>query len=322
MKKIQVLLATYNGSKYVIDQINSILMNFKWVSEYNCSILISDDSSSDETIQLIKNNFSNIPGVNIISTSRKGGVRNNFTFLINYADGDFIFFCDQDDLWLPSKLRVFMDEFNQRSALNNEPMLIHSDLCVTDSILSPIHTSMFEYQKLNKAPSFSNMIVSNSITGCVLGINKRLLNILKKSSINKSIMHDWYIGIIASSFGEIIYIPKSLILYRQHENNQVGAKKFSFYEMLSLEKIQNIKQSIWLTKAQAELFLSDFDGQLDKNNEKILKAYISSFDRNILSRCLTFFKYGFYKYGFARNIVFFIFFVFFAGAIKKQKNIT
>ncbi len=321
MKKIQVLLATYNGSKYVIDQINSILMNFKWVPEYDCSILISDDLSSDETIQLIKDNFFNTPGVNIISTSRKGGVRNNFTFLINHADGDFIFFCDQDDLWLPSKLRVFMDEFTQCSSLDNEPLLIHSDLCVTDSILSPIHTSMFEYQKLNKAPSFSNMIVSNSITGCVLGINKALLNILKNSSISKSIMHDWYIGLIASSFGKIIYIPKSLILYRQHENNQVGAKKFSFHEMLSLAKIKKIKQSIWLTKSQADLFLSDFEGDLDKSNAEILKAYVSSFDRSIFLRCLIFFKYGIYKYGFVRNIIFFIFFVFFASSIKKQNVI-
>lgn len=318
MKKIQVLLATYNGSKYVIDQINSIIMNFKWVPEYDCSILISDDSSSDETIELVKNNFLDNPYVHIISTSRKGGVRNNFTFLINHAYGDFIFFCDQDDLWLPSKIRVFMDEFSKCSSLENKPLLIHSDLCVTDSILSPIHTSMFEYQKLNKEPSFSNLIVSNSITGCVLAINKPLLDLLKKSSISESIMHDWYIGLIASSFGKIVFIPKSLILYRQHENNQVGAKKFSFSEMLSLVKIKKIKHSIWLTKKQAEIFLSDFEGLLDKNIEKTLKEYISSFDKSLFSRSLIFFKYEIYKYGFVRNVVFFIFFVFFAKSIKEQ----
>lgn len=310
MQKIQVLLATYNGAKYITEQINSILLNFKKIPEYDCSILISDDNSTDQTINLIRNNFDIDASVKVISTERKGGVRNNFTYLIEHSDADYIFFCDQDDLWLPDKLRIFMDEFLRHAATNNVPLLIHSDLCVSDSTLSPIHTSMFKYQKLNDNPSFSNLIVSNSITGCVLGINKALLNILKESSISKSIMHDWYIGLIASCFGKIIYIPKSLILYRQHGNNQVGAKKFTFTDVFDFSKIESIKKSIKLTKEQAELLLSDFGMRLDKKNHRILEDYISSFDKCFVQRCIILFKHKLYKHGVVRNFIFFIFFIF------------
>lgn len=310
MQKIQVLLATYNGAKYITEQINSVLLNFKKIPEYDCSILISDDNSTDQTVNLIKSEFGNNSEVRIISTERKGGVRNNFTYLIKNSDADYIFFCDQDDLWLPEKLRIFLDEFLRHASINNRPLLIHSDLCVSDSTLSPIHTSMFKYQKLNNNPSFSNLIVSNSITGCVLGINKALVNILKESSINQSIMHDWYIGLIASCFGKVVYIPKSLILYRQHENNQVGAKKFTFADVFNFSKIDGIKKSIKLTKEQANLFLSDFGMKLDKSNYRILEDYISSFEKSFVQRCTIFFKHKLYKHGAIRNSIFFVFFVF------------
>ncbi|WP_049156701.1 glycosyltransferase family 2 protein [Klebsiella variicola] len=320
MEKIQVLLATYNGSKYIREQINSILNNFQYLQDYDCGIIISDDNSTDNTVNIINECFHDNEKVRLLSASRKGGVKNNFTYLIEHADADFLFFCDQDDLWLPEKLRIFMDAFNKNTNEKNTPLLVHSDLCVTDSLLSPIHKSMFEYQKINKHPSFANLIVSNSITGCVLGINRALLNIIKEKNINESIMHDWYIGLVASCFGRLIFIPKSLILYRQHSNNQVGAKEFSFSEIFNFTKVTKIKQSIYLTKMQAELFLNDFNDTLESKEKQLLVSYIKSFDSNFFLRFNLFFNKGIRKYGFVRNSVFFIFYVVFAKLINAKNK--
>ncbi|HEC2597219.1 glycosyltransferase family 2 protein [Raoultella ornithinolytica] len=318
MKKIQVLLATYNGQDYIIDQIESILLNFERAPNYHCEILISDDASTDSTIQTIKNKFSSCANIKILSDERKGGVRNNFTYLINSANADLIFFCDQDDFWLPNKFSKFIDNFydhNGNDLHGDVPVLVHSDLCVVDKYLSPINASMFNYQKLNPDPTFSNLIVSNSITGCVTAINHSLLEILKSSSINNSIMHDWYIGLIAKAMGKVIFLPNSFILYRQHGNNQVGAKKIGFKNLFDFEKFKEALSSIRATKEQAKLFLADFSDSIDSKTSGIANDYVLSFQKSFVFRLRLFLKYGIVKYGFVRNAVFFILYVFFGRSI-------
>lgn len=318
MKKIQVLLATYNGQDYIVDQIESILLNFERAPNYHCEILISDDASKDSTIQVIETKFSSYTNVKILSDERKGGVKNNFTYLINAANADLIFFCDQDDFWLPNKLSKFIEQFydyNGNDLHGDIPVLVHSDLCVVDKHLSPINASMFNYQKLNPDPTFPNLIVSNSITGCVTAINRSLLEILKSSSINNSIMHDWYIGLIAKAMGKVIFLPSSFILYRQHGNNQVGAKKIGFRNLFDFKKIKEALYSIRTTKEQAQLFLADFSDSISPKTSKIVNDYILSFKKSSVFRLRLFLKCGIVKHGFVRNFVFFILYVFFGRFI-------
>ncbi len=313
MKKIQVLLATYNGYNYIVDQIDSILLNFKRIPNYHCEILISDDASQDSTIETIRNKFGSCDNIKILSDERKGGVKNNFSYLIKSANADVVFFCDQDDFWLPNKISKFIEEFydhNGNVIYKDMPVLVHSDLCVVDKDLTPISASMFNYQKLNPDPTFANLIVSNSVTGCVTAINRDLLEILKGSSVNNSIMHDWYIGLIAMAMGKMIYLPRSFILYRQHGNNQVGAKKIGFKNLMDLNKFKEILYSIRATKEQARLFLDDFSDVITPESKKIVSEYVSSFQKSFVFRLRLFFKGGIVKYGFVRNIVFFFMYVF------------
>lgn len=315
MKNIDILLATYNGEKFVKEQISSIIENLDKISGYNSRILISDDGSTDGTISIINENFGCDRRVLVINTNRLGGVKNNFNFLINNTDADFVFFCDQDDFWLPDKVSVFLKEFNIEKNYQL-PLLIHSDLCVVDINLQPIHESMFEYQKLNKAPSFENAIVSNSITGCVAAINKPLLHLLKKSHLGDSIMHDWYAGLIASAFGKIIFIQRSLILYRQHGNNQVGAQKFTLKKIFSSHFYMKTFNSINLTRLQAKNFLGDFSDTLEPEKYNALESYINSFDMGIVYRMKLFFFRDFTKYGLSRSCAFFLFYVFLGGKMS------
>lgn len=313
MKKIDVLLASYNGEKYIGEQIKSVILNFDRIKNFDCKLIISDDNSTDNTVKIIEEICKGDPRVILSSTDRKGGVKENFEFLIGKVSGDYIFFCDQDDFWLPSKMEIFMQKFMNVDKGDAKPILIHSDLCVSDRNLSPINKSMFRYQNINKKPSFSEIITSNSVTGCVMACNKALIDISKNGNIKDSIMHDWYFAIIATVLGHVYFIDSPLILYRQHGGNQVGAKSFSIKEIL---KIKNIKygfkkaeESIKDTQKQAGLFLNNYLPFLSEHQKELLELYSTSKKTSILKRFNLFCFNGVKKKGLIRNLVFFYIYV-------------
>lgn len=316
MKNIIVALATYNGEKYIKEQLLSLgLLQEKAHYLYNFTVLVSDDGSTDNTIfeinEVVKNTNLNLV---VVNAERLGGVKENFKFLISIipSDSDYIFFCDQDDFWLPNKIDLFMNEF--LSCAPEKPVLVHSDLCVVDRSLSPLHHSMFKYQNLNCKPCFVDILVQNSVTGCVMALNQTAIKLLKNSNLSASIMHDWYAALIASGLGEIRYISKSTILYRQHETNQLGAKNASLLGWLSsIKNIHNgIKKSISSisdTRAQTHVFLSDFEAVLPDEYRRIAYRYYDSFDKGIFSRLNLFLFHGIRKSGIVRNMAFFVFYV-------------
>ncbi|MCC3703428.1 glycosyltransferase family 2 protein [Rouxiella badensis] len=313
MRKINVILATYNGEKYVTEQIQSILLNFEHLPEYDCHILVSDDNSSDNTSAIIQRFNQQDPRIELLDNGKKGGPRENFNYLIANTDADYTFFSDQDDLWLPNKMRLFIDRFIELEQQQSGPILLHSDLCVADKNLSPVHISMFTYQNLNRNPDFAALIVSNSVTGCVMALNRELLIETQNSRISESIMHDWYIALLASSTGRISFLDNSLILYRQHGNNQVGAKSASLGDMLfgasMKKKMEQTRISVQKTRAQAQLFLDDYGQVLKSADKALLTAYIESFEKGIFSRFKLFSSHGIRKSGSVRNVFFFIFYV-------------
>lgn len=313
MRKINVILAAYNGEKYITEQIQSILLNFTHLPEYDCRLLVSDDSSSDHTSAIVQRLNQQDSRIELLDSSKKGGPRENFNYLISHTEADYTFFSDQDDLWLPNKMRIFMDRFIELEQQQSGPILIHSDLCVADKNLSPVHPSMFVYQNLNSKPDLAALIVSNSVTGCVMALNRELLTEVKKSRISESIMHDWYIALLARSTGRLSFIENALILYRQHDNNQVGAKSASIGDMLlghsMKKKIAQTRQAIDQTRAQAQLFLEDYGQVLKPEDKEILQKYIASFSKGIFARLRLFSNGGIRKSGTLRNVFFFIFYV-------------
>lgn len=310
MKKIAILLATYNGEEYIEEQLNSIVCNISKLDQdrYHVDVMISDDASTDRTLEIINKLRENYEYIHVIDFSKKGSAIDNFSFLIKNVpdDYDFYFFSDQDDFWLPHKLAIFLNEFE--STDNSVPTLIHSDLSVVNNKLFPINHSMFNFQKINKHPNLYNLILQNSITGCVMAINKPLLIKARNSSIEKSIMHDWYLGLIALAFGNVKFIDYPTILYRQHSNNEVGAKRFNYIYVLNRilnirETICKIKYSLKKIDDQARLFISDFESQLKSEDERKINLFLSN---SKLNRFLCFF-YGFKKNGFVRNIAYILF---------------
>lgn len=252
-KKIYILLATYNGEEYLSEQIDSLLAQ----TYNNWKLWIHDDYSSDKTVYIIQKYLEEHPDKMMFldDNIKCGGAKENFSHLLNSIDDDFdyLMFCDQDDVWLENKIDVTLRKMLQTETLySSKPILVHSDLIVTDSKLNTIDTSMFAYQKLNFkfAEDIKELGISNCITGCTMMINNILFH-LSKNIPNEAIMHDWWIGLLClKNNGIIEFEKKSTILYRQHHSNTVGSIKFNI--LFILKKLLKTINSIKLLKKQLD----------------------------------------------------------------------
>lgn len=198
---ISICIATYNGEKYIYQQIKSILSQLK----SNDEIIISDDLSSDKTIEEI--NKLKDPRIKIfINSSRKGVVR-NFENAIKHSSGEYIFLSDQDDIWIENKVSKYL------------PLLTKYDLVISDNTivndnLEPIRLSFFDH---HFSPKILENIWKNNYIGCCMAFRRNLINYI--IPFPSSIMHDVWIGIIAQHYGSVYFLDESLILYRRHNNN-------------------------------------------------------------------------------------------------------
>lgn len=225
-----ILMATYNGEQFVDQQIESIVKqtNPDW------TMLISDDGSTDTTRKHIERWVCEDRRIQLIEKSGPGlGPLRNFSCLMDSAlhrEEPYVAFCDQDDVWLPDKLERQLDEIQRlESALGRDcPILIHTDLEIVDESLVIIHPSIISFQMINHPSDTSpSMLISqNHVVGCSMLINRALLH-LACPVPEMAYMHDWWLALCASTVGFRSYLPSSLVRYRQHADNQVGAKGVS-----------------------------------------------------------------------------------------------
>lgn len=216
-----ILLSTYNGEKYLGEQLDSIInQTYK-----DWKLIIRDDGSKDSTLQIIKNYIDNYPEkIELIPSSGNLGPMLSFGELLKVSTSKYIALCDQDDVWLENKLLQFLEKMLETEKKHpNKAILIHSDLIVVDNNLKILYKSFWKFMKLNPDnKSLIYYLTSNNVTGCAIVINKQLKDISLPIP-QKASMHDWWIALNASFFGIIEYIESPLIYYRQHNANSVGA---------------------------------------------------------------------------------------------------
>lgn len=236
--KIAILLATYNGENYLAQQIDSILnqTNNEWV------LYIRDDGSVDSTLSIIKEyneKYSKIILLNDIKLNR--GAKNSFIWLMENVESEYYMFCDQDDIWLDSKIEESYSELLLLENNNkNIPVLVFTDLFVVDYALNIISNSMWEFTRLNRVMENKYLLISSFATGCTMIFNKsaRLYSIKFK---NKAIMHDSLLAVsVYLNNGKVKGISRSLICYRQHGKNTLGTSKFNKSIMNRLFNLRKI----------------------------------------------------------------------------------
>lgn len=218
-KKIAILLSTYNGYKYLEQQVNSILKQ----TNHDWHLYIRDDGSNDGTVSLIRQ-LSQNPHITFLNDKNivNIGTVKSFMDLLSKVEADYYMFSDQDDYWLPDKIQDTLSRMHEcESANSNVPICIHTNLKVTDNNLKP-------YRLYNEGPSWSDfpqILFNNCATGCTMMINQKLKEMVKFKQLDyeKVFMHDWWLTLIAAGFGTVSYLNKPTILYRQHSSNVLGS---------------------------------------------------------------------------------------------------
>ena len=264
LKKVQVLLSTYNGQKYLKELMDSVL-----TQDYpNLEILVRDDGSSDNTLNILKK-YSDLKNVQILQGENIGAIKSFFKLLqLSSPDAEYIALCDQDDVWKKDKVSRAIS-FLERCS-RNIPAMYCSRTTIVDEKLKTIGYSQIPKHK----PCFNNALVQNIATGCTIVINDVARRLISKEFPMSVRMHDWWIYQIVSAFGEIIYDNESRILYRQHSSNIVGVK--SVFIMQYQERIRRFLKygRVQLVTAQAEEFRKIYGLSLPKDKKIILNRFI------------------------------------------------
>ncbi|MDX9902411.1 MAG: glycosyltransferase family 2 protein [Aliarcobacter sp.] len=294
MNKIFILLSTYNGEKYLKEQLDSLFsQNYK-----NFKLIVRDDGSTDKTLEILKSY-----NIELLSSCENLGVKKSFESLLAYAyensDAKYFMFCDQDDVWNEDKIEKTLNKMNEMEKLyKNTPILVHTDLEVVDENLHTINPSFMKLQNLNeKKNGLNNLLIQNTITGCTAMINRDLAKLCLPMSSN-AIVHDWWVGLVASYFGKIGYLQQSTIKYRQHTSNTIGAKGFDIgFVLKSISKKVSLGRNI----SQSKGFFQQFKNELDEDTIEMLQEFISLEQKTWWQKRAVLLKYKLFKQGFIRN---------------------
>ena len=298
--KIAILLATYNGEKYIADQIDSILAQH----ETGWELYIHDDGSADCTPEIIKSYERREPKrIHVLGGPACGGAKENFFYLLRQVQAPYVMFCDQDDFWMPMKIELTLEKIKaaEKTYGTDRPILVFSDLSIVDGELHLISERMSVYQQLDPTRTrIRDLVIQNVITGCTVMINRALAErALLTENTDDIIMHDWWCALVAASFGRIGYIDKPLVLYRQHSSNSVGAKSLHSpaYLLRRLSQGNDIKASLRATQKQADCLTRTF-----AHADPLLLQYRCLNEKNKLERLSFYVRNGVWKCGWKRNL--------------------
>ncbi len=278
---VAVLLATYNGELYISKTLESLVN--QTYEDY--VIYIHDDGSADKTLDIAKEYQKKYPQkVVIIDHPYFGSATKNFLFLLESVKADIYMFADQDDIWDKKKVEILVKEYYKEGE-NDNPLLLFSDMSVIDSDGVSISDSYFDYCNLKADRHKLNQIIAqNVVPGCASLFNSPLRKeVLKCANRDNIIQHDWWLACVAAATGNIIYVDKKLVHYRNHGKNVIGANKD--WLLRDVQKIfsNSIRHSVTESKNRTKRFvrqameLSNTD--IKNNKDKTMIMELSEFFR-------------------------------------------
>ncbi len=268
--QIVITLAAFNGAKFLHEQLDSLLAQ----TESRWHLLIRDDGSTDDTLEIIQNYSNNDRRIQLLpgDGAATGSALGNFTILLEAAfelGAEYVFCCDQDDVWDPNKLELVLARLKQLEGEGRSPCLVHHDLAVVNETLEPLAGSFVQLMKLQSGDQHNpqRLISRNEVTGCAMACNRSLLEIALPVS-DQAVMHDWWLALCAGYFGRLAFVPDKLVKYRQHSANAIGAKSFwhslnpftnwvTGWRRGNEEFISTVKQARAFKEAMADRLKSD-----------------------------------------------------------------
>ncbi len=262
MDKIDILLATYNGQEFLREQIDSILNQ----SYQDFNLIISDDSSEDETYKILKEYEKKDSRIRLFRQEKNLGLIQNFEFLLKQVTSDYFMFSDQDDIWKENKIEKSINKLKQEKAA-----LVYTDLEIVDKNLEIIYPSYWKYKniykKIKKYNNFEALYLNNFVTGCtILAKSNYIKDIVPLPKTSKFMLHDYWTALVIASKDKIAYLDEPTIKYRQHKNNRVGSSRRSD----KIEKFKELRDLFIRVKIE---HFQIFEENISKINSKEIVKY-------------------------------------------------
>lgn len=266
--RVTVLLSTYNGSKFLQEQLNSL-----YEQTYpDIRILVRDDGSSDSTRSILESEQSKGRIDMLEGHNNLGPALSFFELLRNAASSgtEYVAFCDQDDVWHPHKIAHAVASLAEKPG--SCPAMYCSRLEIVDEQLKHIG-----YTEVPRQIGFGNALVENVAVGCTMVLNRKAIDLICGNLPSKVLIHDWWCYLVVSCFGEVIFDNSPDIKYRQHGSNTIGVAANTF-ERLG-RKLSRFFGSggghLWLSE-QASVFSSIFKEQIPLSQRLVLNKFVAA----------------------------------------------
>lgn len=310
-EEVVIIISSYNGEKYIREQLDSLITQ----SYQNWKAIIRDDGSVDSTLEIIKCFTHKDARFSILEDGCENlGPAKSFIRLLHMVEAPYFMFCDQDDVWLPTKVEDTVNELKK----TNLPHLVFTDLHVVDDKLNKDYESFMRLSRFDPllGCNLKKLIMQNIVVGCTVAGNEKLLKVSQVRKIElpeNIIMHDWWFALVAASFGKLTYLDKKTVLYRQHGKNCLGVKKSGigqYLYMLSYEKPW-LKAQKYLGKviAQADDFHGLYADKLPAESKDILSRVINIRHGSALKGIISCFLHGITMHKFDRNLALLLSFI-------------
>lgn len=269
---VSIVVATYNGAKYLQCQLDSILQQTYSPIE----IIITDDASTDDTVSILKQYAAAHDNITLILHNNNLGYIKNFERGMLAAKGIYISPCDQDDYWQPNKVELMVQQ------IQNYPMLC-ADSELVDENLQPIGKKI---STLKNVQTYTNCLVfytDNYVAGHATLFTNELLK--KAIPFNTNIPFDWWLAYIAATTGGVKYLDKALVKYRNHSNNIIGAVKIKNSNKAKESKQHQKQQTTNINKVRLQLFYELCPATLKKEKAIMQKIITASSSFSFVNNC-------------------------------------
>lgn len=299
--KIQILMSTYNGAAYIDEQIQSIL-NQKQVYSH---LLIRDDGSTDQTVELLEQYARLYPEqIKLHKGSNVGVVASFFTLLELAEEGyDYYAFCDQDDVWMPYKLSKAGATLLQ---LDSQIPLMY---CSSTKMVTQDLTFLKVWPQQPRMPlTMHNALVENVAVGCTMVFNSRTIDLVRSyfpRNLENVIMHDWWIYVIASAMGQVVFDENAQILYRQHGHNVLGGQSDGWMtKWIKRARRFTSGKNHYILSKQAKEFKRCFGPLLSSKQQEDIQQLLDGLDKGLLHRMKYATQTPFYRQSKVDNMVY------------------
>nr|WP_255420555.1 glycosyltransferase family 2 protein [Pantoea deserta] len=298
---VSILMGTYNGEKYLAEQLQSIASQ----TYTNWNLIVSDDGSTDSTCEIIEHFALKYPNKVVLHKGPGKGFAANFLSMLQRSDidSDYYAFCDQDDIWLDGKLESAVMQLN--SVPQNKYKLYGSRTKLIDSNGNCIGYSPC----FKKAFCFNNALLQSYAGGNTMVFSRGLKQLFETFPADlKIVSHDWILYIICSAMnGVVIYDREPLILYRQHAHNLVGSNIGLLSKFRRFNRLFSGEFKIW---SRMNCTALDCIKESMPNENQVNYVRFKSLKKGLVKRIASFIFGGFYRQSFVETCAFFIMNVF------------